>query len=100
MIVAVAGYVVSARRSQAPWARSFGFFLKLGLVVIAGLVAGVVPAFPAYRRSLSDGDKTFQRSAKADTDVKPSVPRRRRAAATGHDCARCQGRANRPKWLP
>ncbi|MEX1209442.1 MAG: energy-coupling factor transporter transmembrane component T [Candidatus Nanopelagicales bacterium] len=35
LIVAVAGYVVSARRSQAPWARSFGFFLKLGLVVIA-----------------------------------------------------------------
>lgn len=35
LIVAVAGYVVSARRSQAPWARSFGFFLKLGLIVIA-----------------------------------------------------------------
>lgn len=35
LIVAVASYVVSARRSQAPWARSFGFFLKLGLIVIA-----------------------------------------------------------------
>ena len=35
LIVAVAAYVVAARRSPSPWARSFGVFLKLGLIVIA-----------------------------------------------------------------
>jgi energy-coupling factor transport system permease protein len=35
LIVAVAGYVVGARRSASPWARSFSVFLKLGLIVIA-----------------------------------------------------------------
>ncbi|HSK27166.1 MAG TPA: energy-coupling factor transporter transmembrane component T [Jiangellales bacterium] len=35
LLVAVAGLVVAARRSPAPWARSYGAFLKLGLVVIA-----------------------------------------------------------------
>lgn len=35
LILAVAGYVVSARRTDAPWARSFGSFLRLGLIVIA-----------------------------------------------------------------
>ncbi|MEO3973220.1 energy-coupling factor transporter transmembrane protein EcfT [Streptomyces sp. CAU 1734] len=35
LIVAVAGYVVAARRTDAPWARSYGAFLKLGLLVIA-----------------------------------------------------------------
>ena len=35
LVVAVAAYVVAARRSPSPWARSFGVFLKLGLVVIA-----------------------------------------------------------------
>ncbi|MFU8840087.1 MAG: energy-coupling factor transporter transmembrane component T family protein [Nitriliruptoraceae bacterium] len=34
LVLAVAGYVVTARRSDAPWARSFAVFLKLGLVVI------------------------------------------------------------------
>ncbi|MGW7101621.1 energy-coupling factor transporter transmembrane protein EcfT [Streptomyces sp. NPDC054838] len=34
LIVAVAGYVVAARRTAAPWARSYGAFLRLGLVVI------------------------------------------------------------------
>ncbi|WSZ40177.1 energy-coupling factor transporter transmembrane protein EcfT [Streptomyces sp. NBC_00190] len=34
LIVGVAGYVVAARRTSAPWARSYGAFLKLGLVVI------------------------------------------------------------------
>jgi len=34
LILAVAGHVVTARRSDAPWARSFAVFLKLGLVVI------------------------------------------------------------------
>jgi energy-coupling factor transport system permease protein len=35
LVVAVAGYVVAARRTAAPWARSYGAFLKLGLVVLA-----------------------------------------------------------------
>lgn len=35
LLVAVAGYVVAARRSDAPWARSYALFLKLGLFVIA-----------------------------------------------------------------
>ncbi|MEU9126513.1 CbiQ family ECF transporter T component [Kitasatospora sp. NPDC048540] len=35
LIVAVAGYVVAARRSDAPWSRSYGAFLKLGLLVVA-----------------------------------------------------------------
>ncbi|MET7615470.1 energy-coupling factor transporter transmembrane protein EcfT [Streptomyces sp. NPDC005408] len=34
LIVGVAGYVVAARRTDAPWARSYGAFVKLGLVVI------------------------------------------------------------------
>ncbi|MDJ0385889.1 energy-coupling factor transporter transmembrane protein EcfT [Streptomyces sp. G-G2] len=34
LIVGVAGYVVAARRTAAPWARSYGAFIKLGLVVI------------------------------------------------------------------
>jgi energy-coupling factor transport system permease protein len=35
LVLAVAGHVVASRRSDAPWARSFVVFLKLGLVVIA-----------------------------------------------------------------
>lgn len=35
LVLAVAGHVVTARRSDAPWARSFAVFLKLGMVVIA-----------------------------------------------------------------
>lgn len=34
LLCAVAGYVVAARRTNAPWARSYGVFLKLGLVVL------------------------------------------------------------------
>lgn len=34
LIVAVAGYVVAARRTDAPWARAFGFFLALGAAVV------------------------------------------------------------------
>ncbi|MDJ0462883.1 CbiQ family ECF transporter T component [Streptomyces sp. H27-C3] len=34
LLVGVAGYVVAARRTDAPWARSYGAFVKLGLVVI------------------------------------------------------------------
>ncbi len=35
LILAVAGYVVMARRSRAPWAYAFGAFLRLGLIIIA-----------------------------------------------------------------
>jgi energy-coupling factor transport system permease protein len=34
LVLAVAGYVVAARRTDAPWARSFVVFLKLGLLVL------------------------------------------------------------------
>ncbi|MFJ6697545.1 energy-coupling factor transporter transmembrane component T [Streptomyces sp. NPDC091272] len=34
LLVAVAGYVVAARRTDAPWARSYGAFVKLGLMVL------------------------------------------------------------------
>lgn len=34
LVLTVAGHVVTARRSRAPWARSFAMFLRLGLVVI------------------------------------------------------------------
>ncbi|MFD0263496.1 CbiQ family ECF transporter T component [Kitasatospora indigofera] len=34
LIIAVAGYVVAARRSDAPWSRSYGTFLRLGLLVL------------------------------------------------------------------
>ena len=35
LILVVTGFVVAARRSDAPWARSYGAFLKLALIVIA-----------------------------------------------------------------
>lgn len=35
LVLVTAGYVVTARRTDAPWARAFVLFLKLGLVVIA-----------------------------------------------------------------
>ena len=35
LVLAVAGYVVAARRPDAPWAASYGVFLRLGLVVVA-----------------------------------------------------------------
>jgi energy-coupling factor transport system permease protein len=42
-LVAVLAYVVAARRTSAPWARSFGAFVRLGLVVLAArLVLQVV----------------------------------------------------------
>lgn len=39
LIIAVAALVVSMRRPAAPWSRSFGVFLRLGLIVIAIRVA-------------------------------------------------------------
>jgi energy-coupling factor transport system permease protein len=35
LILAVVAYVVMSRRTDAPWARSFASFLRLGLFVIA-----------------------------------------------------------------
>jgi energy-coupling factor transport system permease protein len=35
LILAISGFVAAARRSDTPWAGSFGAFLKLGLVIIA-----------------------------------------------------------------
>ena len=35
LILVVTGFVVAARKSDAPWARSYGAFLKLALLVIA-----------------------------------------------------------------
>jgi len=35
LIGAVTGYVVAARRSDAPWARAYTVFLRIGLVVLA-----------------------------------------------------------------
>jgi energy-coupling factor transport system permease protein len=35
LICSVLGYVVAARRTAAPWARAFGVFLRLAVVVIA-----------------------------------------------------------------
>ncbi len=34
LLIAVAGYVVMARRSRAPWAYAFGSFLRLALVLV------------------------------------------------------------------
>ena len=42
LIVAVAGWVVSRRRPDAPWARSYAVFLRLGLLIIAIRVAFTV----------------------------------------------------------
>ncbi|WP_370419069.1 energy-coupling factor transporter transmembrane component T [Streptomyces sp. QH1-20] len=47
LLIAVAGYVVAARRTDAPWARSYGAFLKLGLaVIVIRLVFAIVLGSP------------------------------------------------------
>ncbi|WP_031080422.1 CbiQ family ECF transporter T component [Streptomyces sp. NRRL S-118] len=47
LLVGVAGYVVAARRTDAPWARSYGAFLKLGLaVLVVRLVFSLVLGSP------------------------------------------------------
>ncbi|WP_173261229.1 energy-coupling factor transporter transmembrane protein EcfT [Streptomyces pacificus] len=47
LLVAVAGYVVAVRRTDSPWARSYGAFVKLGLAVVAvRLVFSVVLGSP------------------------------------------------------
>ena len=50
LIVAVAGWVVSRRRPDAPWARSYAVFLRLGLIVIAIRVAFTVVLGAGDRR--------------------------------------------------
>lgn len=39
LALAVAGYVVAARRSRAPWGRAYGYYLRMGLAVVAIRVA-------------------------------------------------------------
>ncbi|MEU6081041.1 CbiQ family ECF transporter T component [Streptomyces sp. NPDC047108] len=39
LLLTVAGYVVSVRRTDAPWARSYSAFLKLGVAVVAIRIA-------------------------------------------------------------
>ena len=34
LLIAAAAVVVNARRPDAPWGRSFGFFVRLGIIVI------------------------------------------------------------------
>jgi energy-coupling factor transport system permease protein len=35
LVLTVAGFVVVSRRTDAPWARAYGFYLRMGLVVLA-----------------------------------------------------------------
>ncbi|HEX3813096.1 MAG TPA: energy-coupling factor transporter transmembrane component T [Mycobacteriales bacterium] len=45
----VAGYVVAVRRSAAPWTRTYGMFVKIGLVVLGLRLivsVGIAPAIP------------------------------------------------------
>ncbi|MDG4859436.1 energy-coupling factor transporter transmembrane component T [Streptomyces sp. T-3] len=47
LLIGVAGYVVAARRTEAPWARSYGAFVKLGLLVLGiRLVFAIVLGSP------------------------------------------------------
>lgn len=54
LLVGVAGYVVAARRTDAPWARSYGAFVKLGLFVV-----GVRLVFSAFLGSSIPGTHTL-----------------------------------------
>ncbi|MFM9369780.1 CbiQ family ECF transporter T component [Streptomyces sp. Da 82-17] len=54
LLVGVAGYVVAARRSEAPWARSYGAFVKLGLFVL-----GVRLVFAVFLGSPVPGSHTL-----------------------------------------
>jgi len=48
LILAVLGLVVTARRTRAPWARAFGYYLALaGIVIVIRIVFRVVFATPA-----------------------------------------------------
>jgi energy-coupling factor transport system permease protein len=47
LVIAVAGYVVAARRTEAPWAHAFGVFLVLGaLVVVIRVLFAIVLGSP------------------------------------------------------
>jgi energy-coupling factor transport system permease protein len=35
LVLAVAGWVVAARRTEAPWSRAYGFYLRMGIAVVA-----------------------------------------------------------------
>jgi len=51
LLTAVVAFVVAARRQQSPWSRSFGVFLRIGLVAIAVrvlLFAVLAPASGAH----------------------------------------------------
>ena len=52
LIIAVASIVVTARRTNAPWARSFGFFLRLGLIVIIIRVAAQIVFGAGFGRTV------------------------------------------------
>ncbi|MFD6280501.1 energy-coupling factor transporter transmembrane protein EcfT [Streptomyces sp. NPDC060209] len=54
LLVGVAGYVVAARRTDAPWARSYGAFIKLGLFVV-----GVRLVFSVFLGSSVPGSHTL-----------------------------------------
>ncbi|MER0246936.1 CbiQ family ECF transporter T component, partial [Streptomyces sp. HSW2009] len=54
LLVAVAGYVVAVRRTQAPWARSYGAFVKIALVVI-----GIRLVFAVFLGSPIPGTRTL-----------------------------------------
>jgi energy-coupling factor transport system permease protein len=54
LLLAVAGFVVMSRRTDSPWARAYGFYLKLGLLVIAiRVVFGAVFGAPLPGRVLA-----------------------------------------------
>lgn len=56
LLVTVAGYVVAARRTDAPWAHSYVAFLKLGLLVLlirlvfAFFLGSPIPARTSWSR--------------------------------------------------
>jgi len=53
LVLAVAGYVVVARRTDAPWARAYGFYLRLALAVVAiRVVFGALLGAPVPGRVL------------------------------------------------
>jgi len=53
LLLAIAGYVVAARRSAAPWARAYGFYLRMGLaVIVIRVVIAALAGAPAPGRVL------------------------------------------------
>ncbi|NBE56582.1 energy-coupling factor transporter transmembrane component T [Streptomyces boluensis] len=54
LLIGVAGYVVAARRGEAPWARSYGAFVRLGLFVL-----GVRLVFAVFLGSPIPGSHTL-----------------------------------------